>query len=53
MQTLKLKQELTEAETRNTDLYKVTLLPFCIMVLEVINLVAADPIYKQARDHSI
>lgn len=30
MQTLNLKQELTEADTRNTDLYKVILLQFCI-----------------------
>lgn len=32
MQTLNLKQELTEADTRNTDLYKVILLQFCIVL---------------------
>lgn len=28
--TLQLKQELTDAETRNTDLYKVITFAFCL-----------------------
>lgn len=43
MQTLKLKQELIEAQTRNTDLYKVTLLEFSNMGFKVVHLTAADP----------
>lgn len=32
MQTVNLKQELTEAENLTTDMYKVILLLFCIII---------------------
>lgn len=50
MHTLNLKQELTQAETRNTDLYKVNLLLFYSIILSSKGLLADAPILHNYID---